>query len=79
MNYKVLENTYDNLESSNITVIDAPYLAEKKSIIYVSEEDKCWIGINHSLIKSLREELCILEEEKAHYEVGIIPCDYTSN
>ena len=75
-----LGSIYSKLKESNVMVISAPYLECKKAISFLSPESNIfWIGINEKLIKSEREELCVLMEEQAHYEVGIAPNNYESN
>ena len=51
----------------------------REAISFLSDTNTFWIGLNHDLINSERTELCVLLEEQAHYEVGIIPNDYSSN
>lgn len=69
---------YDSMQAENIFVFDAPFFKEKKSIAY-DDGEFFWIGINYKSLKNKSEEYCILAEEKAHYDVGIIPNDYNSN
>ena len=73
-------NLYDKFKSENICVMNCPYLEEVKSISMVSPKSgKFHIGINYKDISSEREEYCILMEEKAHYDVGIVQSNVDSN
>lgn len=74
-----LVSLYDELEKANVQVQYVPFLKEHEAISFLSDTNTFWIGLNHDLIKSERTELCVLLEEQAHYEVGIIPNDYSSN
>ena len=44
-----------------------------------TSKPECWIAVNYRALSSEREELCVLEEERAHYDVGIIPTNCFSN
>lgn len=73
---------YNYLSNKNdVVIVDAPYLKAVKSLTAFDDDDehKCWIAINYKALNSEREELCLLEEEKAHYEVGIVPTNPFSN
>ena len=74
-----LVSLYDELEKANVQVQYVTFLKEHEAISFLSDTNTFWIGLNHDLIKSERTELCVLLEEQAHYEVGIIPNDYSSN
>ena len=79
---KKISRIYDYFfNKDDVSVVDAPYLKSVKALTAFDGENntKCWIAINYRAIDSEREELCILEEEKAHYEVGIIPTNPFSN
>ncbi len=78
MNDLKIRNLYDSLDKSNIKVIEIPFFKEKKAVSFI-HNGEFLVGLNRNLINSEVEEFCILAEEKAHYEVGIIPNDYTSN
>lgn len=74
-----LSKVYSRLEKESITVEYVPFLQEQKAISFCSNSNKFWIGLNPNLRISEREELCVLMEEEAHYDVGIIPNDYNSD
>ena len=74
-----LSKVYDKLMQANITVEYIPFLYEEQAVSFQPTNDKFWIGLNPNLKLSEREELCVLMEEKAHYDVGIIPNDCKSN
>ena len=74
-----LGKVYDKLNNENITVEYVPFLHDRKSLAFHSPEDNFYIALNSNLKLSEREELCVLMEEQAHYEVGIIPNDCKSN
>lgn len=79
---KQLEKVYDYLYSrEDIRLVDAPFLKTVKALTSIDSDPKheCWIAVNYKALSSEREELCVLEEERAHYEVGIIPSDSFSN
>ena len=78
--YCRLDKLYESLEKTNdVIVVDAPFLKATKALTYIDNDQFCWIALNKKAISSVREELCILQEEKAHYDVGIIPNNYLSN
>lgn len=74
-----LVSLYDELEKANVQAQYIPFLKEQQAVSFFSDSNTFWIGLNHNLINSERTELCVLLEEQAHYEVGIIPNDYSSN
>ena len=74
------ECIYEYLNNKNdVNIVDAPYFKAIKSLTSFDDDQLCWIAINNKAITSEREELCILEEERAHYDVGIIPTNCFSN
>ncbi len=73
-----IDELYNKMQDENILIFDAPYFKEKKSVAYNDGKDFL-VGINYRAIQNKCEEYCILAEEKAHYDVGIIPNDYNSN
>jgi len=78
--YSRLDKLYESLNNArDVVVVDAPFLKGTKALTYIDDDQFCWIGINQKAISSVREEICTLQEEKAHYEVGIIPNNYLSN
>lgn len=79
MSCSKLVSLYDKLEKSNINVVFVSCINNIPAVSYQVSDDCFWIGLNRDMIHSEREELCILAEEEAHYEVGIIPSDYESN
>lgn len=80
MGCKKLYDVYSKLEEENIAVNSVSFLKEEKAVAFKSPESNVfWIGINHNRIHSEREELCVIMEEKAHYDVGIVPNNFLSN
>ena len=79
MSCSKLVSLYDKLEKSNINVVFVSCINNIPAVSYQVSDDCFWIGLNRDMIHSEREELCILAEEEAHYEVGIIPSDYETH
>ena len=74
-----LNKIYDKLNEDNVVVEYVPFLHDRNSIAFHSPDDNFYIALNNNLKLSEREELCVLAEEKAHYDVGILPNDNKSN
>ncbi len=73
-------NLYDKFKDEKICVMNCPYLEEVKAVSLVSPKSgKFHIGINYRDISSEREEYCILMEEQAHYDAGIVKTNVDSN
>ena len=80
MGCKKLYDVYSKLEEENVAVNSVSFLKEEKAVAFKSPESNVfWIGINYNRIHSEREELCVIMEEKAHYDVGIVPNNFLSN
>jgi len=70
---------YDELEKSNIKVSNLSFIKDFNALSYMCDDNTYFIGLNPDACSSERKEYCILMEEQAHYDAGIIPNDYMSN
>lgn len=68
---------YDSFAENNIHIEKGKF-SEIKSLIFKNGDD-VHVAINYDLINNSSEELCVLAEEKAHYDVGITPNNHMSN
>lgn len=69
---------YKFAEDNDISISNYKFNNNKKSMC-MDLENKFHIAIDYDKIESSCEEMCILAEEIAHYNVGIIPSNLSSN
>lgn len=74
-----LTDIYNRLENSNVRVMSLKNGNEVKAVSFNSPGDKFYICLYDNLIESETDEVCVLAEEEAHYNVGIIPTNVNSN
>ncbi|MFA6843585.1 MAG: hypothetical protein WCR33_04210 [Bacilli bacterium] len=69
---------YKFAEDNNISISNYNFNNNKKSMC-MNYDNNFHIAIDYNRIKTKSEEVCILAEEIAHYNVGIIPTNPSSN
>ncbi len=69
---------YEFAKDNNISISNYKFNNNKKSMCMCCI-NSFHIAIDYDKIESIAEELCVMAEEIAHYNVGIIPSNHCSN